>query len=80
MNLTGVPLVDDLIYKHLHKACMKDVCGQLDKIKNYHKNHNAISDGSNEQYEIFNNICFNFYSSNYCRITMNDIQMLLNQF
>ena len=33
MNLTGVPLVDDLIYKHLHKSCMNDVCHELGLIQ-----------------------------------------------
>lgn len=85
MNITNIEYIDNIIYKHLHKSYLNDVHQQiksirLEKIMNYHKNHNAIADGSNEQYENFNNICFNFYSSNYCRITMNDIQMLLNQF
>jgi hypothetical protein len=85
MNITNIEYIDNIIYKHLHKSYLNDVHQQiksirLEKIMNYHKNHNSISDGSNEQYENFNNICLNYYIENNCRISLNNIQNLLIQY
>ena len=33
MNLIGVSTIDDLIYKHLHKSYMNNVCIQIKSIK-----------------------------------------------
>ena len=85
MNITNFPFIDDIIYKHLHKLYLNDVFKQmktirLQKIKNYHRNHNSVTDGSNFQYEQFNSICFNYYIKNNCRISLNTIEKLLIEF
>ena len=82
MNITNVEHIDYIIYKFLHQSYLNDVHHQmnsirLQKIRNYHRNHNNVSDGSNEQYEQFNTICFKYYINNNCRISMNTIEMLL---
>jgi len=44
MNLTGVPMVDDIIYNHLHKSYMKDVCSQLSSTQGHSDRINNVED------------------------------------